>query len=186
LARAQVTEGDLFLFFGWFRQSEFVDGRYQYVSGAPDLHVIYGWLQIDTVLHLQQDQPRVPQWAAYHPHLHGAFPDNNTLYVARESLRLSEKERGYAGSGVFKRYRDSLCLTAPGNTRSIWRLPEWFCPKNGSLPLSYHSDPKRWISGNGHTVLRSAQRGQEFVLDADQYPAAVTWAHRLVTDTGHR
>lgn len=39
-----VTVGDLFLFFGWFRQAEIVNERYRFVRKAPDLHVIYGWL----------------------------------------------------------------------------------------------------------------------------------------------
>jgi hypothetical protein len=37
-----VTVGDLFLFFGWFRQTEYVGGKYRYVRSAPNLHVIFG------------------------------------------------------------------------------------------------------------------------------------------------
>ena len=40
LQKEGVSEGDLFLFYGWFRQAEQVAGRYRYVQGAPDPHVI--------------------------------------------------------------------------------------------------------------------------------------------------
>ena len=40
-----VTEGDVFIFFGWFRQAELVFRKYQYVPDAPDLHIIFGWFQ---------------------------------------------------------------------------------------------------------------------------------------------
>jgi len=39
-----VGEGDVFLFYGWFRRVEARSGVYHYVQGEPDLHVIYGWL----------------------------------------------------------------------------------------------------------------------------------------------
>jgi hypothetical protein len=41
-----VGAGDIFLFFGWFRKVEVVDGKYQYIQNEPGWHVIFGWLQI--------------------------------------------------------------------------------------------------------------------------------------------
>ncbi len=40
LAREGVGPGDLFLFFGWFRRVTAAAGRFRYVPGAPDLHVM--------------------------------------------------------------------------------------------------------------------------------------------------
>lgn len=40
-----VKAGDVFVFFGWFRQVELVFGKFQYALDAPDLHVIFGWQQ---------------------------------------------------------------------------------------------------------------------------------------------
>jgi len=45
-----VTCGDLFLFFGWFRRVTQDLGRWRYVPDAPDLHVLFGWLQIGGIL----------------------------------------------------------------------------------------------------------------------------------------
>ena len=41
-----VSEGDLFLFFGWFKETEMNQGKLIYRRKAKDLHVIYGYMQI--------------------------------------------------------------------------------------------------------------------------------------------
>ena len=41
-----VTEGDLFLFYGWFKETEVINGKLAYKKGARDLHVIYAYMQI--------------------------------------------------------------------------------------------------------------------------------------------
>ena len=50
LGREQIGQGDLFLFFGWFRRVEEHAGAFRFVKRAPDLHILWGWLQVDTVL----------------------------------------------------------------------------------------------------------------------------------------
>lgn len=56
LANAGVGKGDLFLFFGWFRQTEQGPGGYCFVRNkedffcCADLHVIYGYLQIGEIM----------------------------------------------------------------------------------------------------------------------------------------
>jgi hypothetical protein len=49
LRKQRVAVGDLFLFFGWFRKAEQVDRKWHYVPGAPDRHVIYGYMQIGEI-----------------------------------------------------------------------------------------------------------------------------------------
>ena len=48
LRNHNVSIGDLFLFFGWFRQTEgdIHDGTLRFKKNAPDLNIIYGYLQI--------------------------------------------------------------------------------------------------------------------------------------------
>ena len=60
-AHSGVAVGDLFLFFGWFRQTEIVGGRYRFVRQSPDLHVIFGWLQIGEIVSARRDS--APEWA---------------------------------------------------------------------------------------------------------------------------
>jgi hypothetical protein len=76
---------------------------------------------------------------------------------------------------VFFDYCDSvLVLTAEGCSRSIWDLPKDFFPNNRT-PLSYHEDESRWDLRETRTRLRSAARGQEFVINLDIYPEVKKW-----------
>ena len=61
-----VGIGDLFLFFGWFKQTEYVNGQLVYKKGAPDLHVIYGYFQVGDMITSPVD---VPAWLHDHPHV---------------------------------------------------------------------------------------------------------------------
>jgi len=38
----------------------------------------------------------------------------------------------------------------------------------------------RWTPGEGHVLLHSAGRGQEFVFDCQEYPEALAWLSDLL------
>lgn len=178
LARHGVGAGDLFLFFGWFRRVKKVRGGLQYERGAPNLHVLFGWLQVGQVLSIPPQAP--PAWAAEHPHVLNVDRRRNTIYVAREHLSLSGDELDLPGAGVFESYDDRLRLTAHGATRSVWQVPTWLVPHTGRRALGYHEDSKRWIREGERLFLKTVARGQEFVLDLDHYPEAVGWVRGLL------
>jgi hypothetical protein len=74
LARQGVEPGDVFLFFGWFRHVERSSGIWRYVADAPNLHVLFGWLQIGEIYSLRtpaQKRALLEQhtWSRAHPHL---------------------------------------------------------------------------------------------------------------------
>lgn len=63
-----IGVGDVFLFFGWFRRTDVVDGRLSFVAGRhQDLHVIFGWLEIGDIVRPGIGQA-VPPWLEDHPH----------------------------------------------------------------------------------------------------------------------
>ena len=98
-------------------------------------------------------------------------------------LTLDGVKHELPGAGVFPRYHDALCLTAPGATgRSCWRVPSWLAPREGVAPLGYHGDPRRWQVEGGELFLDAANRGQEFVLDAGEYPEALPWVVGLLEE----
>lgn len=170
--------GDLFLFFGWFRRVEELAGTFRFLKGAPDLHVLWGWLQVDLVLPVATST--IPPWAAYHPHVAtAAHRSRNTLYVARGRLAIDGMTTDLPGAGVFSSYDDRLRLTKPGAKRSFWNLPAWLAPGDGRPPLGYHGDPARWFVDGDRVDLQSAKRGQEFVLDALHYPESLAWVRDL-------
>jgi hypothetical protein len=109
----------------------------------------------------------------------------NTLYVASERLSFPGLDREVAGGGVFGPMNPHLQLTEAGGSRSTWRVPVCFHPREGVAPLSYHSDARRWTRDGDHTVLRSVARGQEFVLDCGDYPEVPRWLVEIFAAAPH-
>lgn len=180
LANQGIDVGDLFLFFGWFREVERRGRGYRFVRNAPDQHVLYGWLQVGEILQGEQLPKEAPPWAAMHPHCCGGRGERNTLYIAADRLTLPAMALPpLPAAGHFSSYAEQYCLTAPNALRTHWRLPQWFYPADGRPPLTYHGDPARWAVDEEYAYLRSAMRGQEFVLDTADYPESRDWLQRL-------
>ena len=70
LRNCDVGRGDIFLFFGWFRYVERIGDKYRYVSNAPDLHVLYGWFQIQDKVKVSKYTPD-QSWMRRHTHFQG-------------------------------------------------------------------------------------------------------------------
>ena len=47
LNKQDVGSGDVFLFFGLYRRVEKTAQGWHFVKGAPELHLLWGWLQVD-------------------------------------------------------------------------------------------------------------------------------------------
>lgn len=180
LKNQKVREGDLFLFFGWFRKVIQVDGRYCYDPAADDIQALFGWLfgwlQVGAIYRPGVDGHEPPIWASDHPHVKNELRrkvSNNTLYVASSSLQLPGLEH-LPGGGAFRQFSAGLQLTAEGKQRSIWRLPHCFYP-NGASALTYHKDLGRWAKDKHSILLRTVGRGQEFVLDCEHHAGVDRW-----------
>lgn len=181
-----VGKGDIFLFYGWFRQADWVDGSLSFSADAPDLHVLFGWFRVGEIYHLGDNLESAPGWARYHPHFFGDRGQNNTLYVAAPRLSSSNRRSPLPGAGIFENVDSDLLLTVHGGSRTMWALPPWFYPQGDKPPLSYHGNMERWDLRSDHVLLDSASRGQEFVLDAERYPGSWTWLEALVRNHGMR
>jgi hypothetical protein len=183
LANSGVGAGDLFLFFGLFREATLEDNRLRFARGARPAHVLFGWLQVDAVRAVDQSRADL-KWAGDHPHLHSPPDPRNVVYVARQRLDLPGVDARLPGAGLFRNYSPDLQLTAPGASTSEWLLPSWFEPVEGRPPLTYHGDPIRWRRDGRWTRLRTVGRGQEFVLDVAAYPEAQRWLASLFRKSG--
>lgn len=151
------------------------------------MHAMFGWLQVDEVLPVGSNTAKYRDshpWLVGHPHLHGDRSSSNTIYVAERTIRLPGMTALKPGGGTFKSVRPDLILTALDQPkRSVWMLPGFFNPK-GRKPLSYHGSPSRWMDkADGKVLLDSVGRGQEFVLDTEEYPEAIAWAAALISGT---
>jgi len=160
LKNQEVSEGDLFLFFGRFRKVE----NNKFVGA--DFHAIWGYLQIGEII----KEPKLDDKSGleYHPHYR---PDRlkdatNTIYVASEKLFFN---KSLSGAGLLG-FSEDLVLTKDGYSVSRWKLIDIF--KN--LKITYHPDPIR----DGY--FQSACRGQEFVIKDNEEKDAEKWVINLI------
>lgn len=148
-----VEVGDIFLFFGRFRKTEYdSNGKLRYVKGAPDIHAIFGYLQIGEVASTVEERAKF-HW---HPHTKEANYINSMNYIFASSDNLLSSD--YSGAGVL-RFNDNLCLTKSGFSRSRWQLPE--CLAN--VQMTYHN-----ANSKKKDYFQSAMIGQEFVFDSSE------------------
>ncbi|WP_128891006.1 hypothetical protein [Erythrobacter sp. HKB08] len=152
LANRGVREGDVFLFFGLFRDSR----------GGDPHHRFFGFLEIEHITDLAScnDMERERLLAHDHPHAIGMHGRNDVIYAGR----------GHQARNA----SDELRLTAPGASPSLWRRPDWL--KRGGL--SYHDRLDRWRHGG---LLQSVARGQEFVADIGRRQAPRRWLTNILT-----
>lgn len=118
LERQSVGVGDVFLFFGLFRDE---------VSGEPH-HRIFGYLQVRDMVALADGVP--PDLAELgHPHALAMHHRNDVIYrgPGRVAARASE----------------FLRLTVPGGPVTLWNRPSWL--RLGGL--TYHDRADRWLRG---------------------------------------
>ena len=175
-----VGPGDIFLFFGWFREAvEPMPGRFQWKVGSDDIHACFGYLQI-AARWPAVPRSTLPKWLAGHPHHkpvpYGAVDD---IYTATDRLNLPGGRVDRPGGGLLGSYQPKYRLTAPGRTRSIWQLPAWFHPLP-LVPLTGHTAPQRWVPSATGVLLQTICQGQEFVLDSEQYPQALDWVAEIL------
>jgi len=159
-----VGINDLFLFFGWFREVEKVNGTYQYVKGSSHKHIIYGYLQVGEIL--QNPTTEQYPWLGLHPHL-DRNSNQNAIFVARPTLSWDENK---LGADCLK-YKPELVLTKKGFSRSRWDLPEFLKEVN----ISYHS-ANSWKED----YFKSVDKGQEFVIASDGNEKVEKWAKNLI------
>lgn len=146
-----VGVGDIFLFFGWFRHTDIVNGKLSYTGVSSGFHAIYGYMQVGNIITSPDD---VPQWLMSHPHAcNKRWQKNNAIYIAKDTLTLNNQ---LPGAGCFN-YADTLKLTKDGCNRSIWALPDFF----RDIHISYNK--KAWKEDGFH----SAAKGQEFVFESN-------------------
>ena len=159
-----VDACDLFLFFGWFRKvQQAIDGSFSYVKGAPNIHVIYGYLQVERVLTLSDDVAKY----IWHPHAVESrrINKNNALYLARKTLSFDESK---PGSGVLN-FSKNRVLTLENCSMGTWRdIP-------ALMPTNIVSKRKNSAKGKG---VYYKGIWQEMVLKENE--ESVVWAKSVL------
>ena len=133
LQRGRVSVGDLFLFFGWFREAKRDGGVLHFHSPQRDVHALFGFLQIGEILPAQAAVQKYPHLRD-HPHMTPTRLERdknpnarrpNMVYLAANRLSLQGMD-DRPGFGVFK-HAPKLVLTPPGEkSPSFWDMPAFF------------------------------------------------------------
>lgn len=184
-----IRPGDLFLFFGWFREAEKLAKAFRFRPGAPDEHHLWGWLQVGAVHRLDDalESGELTSAHAHHPHVsHAHTRSNNTLYEALPSLSFAP---ALPGAGVFSRASDRTRLTAPGaKSRSEWLLPSFFLDTGLTR---FNFSPEFWdVQGNSIRSIAprckgcgASTYGQEFVFETGASKRSVhAWLRVIFAD----
>ena len=173
LDNCEIGRGDLFLFFGWFKQ---------YYQNGPNLHHLFGWLQIEKIIKGNCEILKfLSENGLSHPHGTTDITQfkNNTIYIASKNLTFSDRVRDIMGHGVFKKTAESLILTEKGKTRSRWRFPKKYFANTKNLfrnRLKWKDEEKCLVNCIGV--------GQEFILNAQDNPSIIDWASYLLNKYG--
>ena len=162
LDRQGIARGDLFLFFGLFRHTDWNDGRLQWKRDSKPVHALWGYLEVGEIFKVDSAQSAAAlAWAKHHPHVAAwDLRRNNCVYVAPERLTL-DRNRGGAGT---LRWNENLRLTETEMSPSRWKLPAAFSNIATTGGMTFHGDLMRWNVAADGVRLRTVGRGQEFVI----------------------
>jgi Nucleotide modification associated domain 3 len=131
---------------------------------SPDLHIIFGYLQIGEIY---RHGDKFPEYAKGHPHCDKMHENmtTNCIYVAKDRLTFNETLLG----AETLNFNKNLVLTKQGMTKGKWDLPEFF----KEFEISYHTSDS---FKDGY--FKSVDRGQEFVIKPNE--KLTMWAKELI------
>jgi hypothetical protein len=163
LRNAKVTVGDLFLFFGVFRKTEYYNDSIRFKKGEKPVQIVFGYMQIGGILDTPKDIARY----YWHPHATNKHynKDKNTIYLPSEKLSFCPSFPGY---GIFS-YRPDRILTKSGENAATWKEHGFLMPHN------IMGDRKNSSKGGG---VYYAGQWQELVLKPSV--KVEKWAKNLI------
>lgn len=159
LQNQSVGSDDIFVFYGWFRQVEKIEGCWQYSPIARDIQLIWSWMKIGDTVDVRTQAQREKAKIIYpflhlHPHVADSpdapNPNANRVYISKEGGLLP--------------YLSSRCLTdcIDYQGRSTWRLPACFNQPKAFTFLN------NFVLNDDNVIISFRGYGQEFVLDLEK------------------
>lgn len=182
LDKTNVEAGDLFLFFGRFRETEFdSEGKLQYKRNAAEQHIIFAYMQVGEILH----NAEIDKHFKWHPHAENG--KENNLYLPTKRLTLNPEKQG---AGILS-YSHKRVLTKYGMSISKWNLPDFFRGLNFNIETSTHKLLRNFHDApDGQEYFQFSGRGQEFLISVYEkenftkfYQKSLEeWAYRILID----
>jgi putative DNA base modification enzyme with NMAD domain len=187
LRNAQLVPGDLFLFFGLFQEAQAVHQpfttQWSYVPGSELLHILFGWLQVETVIYPVDPSLVLPSfpWLFQHPHLsqkYWSLTNTNQLFIASQNLHLPFASQAHlpvrSGGGHFSGLQSlsgsSYILTDLTQPISTWKHTRWLLPGWNANPhvipqCSGFLKTTGWTPSGSDWAVQIQAQGQECVID---------------------
>jgi len=155
LRNQNIGKGDIFLFYGWFKPVDKINGYWTYVNTVPDIHVIWSYMKIKDYADLDTNEQQTEAllkhpFLSTHPHIGDQRNMKNRIYLSDDY-------------GYFS-YNHKRCLTdlESYKGRATWRLPLCF---NQPDAFSYLKD---FHQEQDDVIITYRGYGQEFVLNLDK------------------
>ncbi|MGH4138274.1 hypothetical protein [Clostridium sp.] len=173
LKNQNIGTGDIFLFYGWFKNVISATNGYQYdPNDKHGKHIIWAYLQVGEKIEINSQKNYNASYLT-HPHFENRNRTNNTAYIASDSLSF---DKNISGAGVFK-YNKNLVLSCDPNKRSLWELPLFFHPSYNTV-VTYRKDIKLWNIKQNTCTLNTNIQAQDFVIYGN--PCVEQWAKDII------
>ncbi len=157
LRNGGIDKGDIFLFFGWFKHINKINGRWQYLRDSKNIQLIWSYMEVGSIHRInnmsdvkRKELFKQKSFLNEHPHVQRPnFEKNNSLYVSQQHEMFD--------------YDEKRCLTdiKEYETMSKWRLPSFF-----NQPSSF-TRFKNFILEGDDVIMKYRGVGQEFILNLD-------------------
>ncbi len=157
LNKQRVSVGDIFLFYGWFRQTEYTkDHQLRYVEDAPEQNIVFGYFQIGAII--KDISYLSKQFSTQLRSFMEEFQNShNTIYLPTQKLSYNNQQPGCMALS----YSSSLVLTKPGCHYNHWKLPDLLCAPD--VTISYHNN-RTYGFVTGKDYFKASSIGEEFVI----------------------
>lgn len=187
LEKCGISEGDLFLFFGWFQ-------TYGDDQTKINAHHLFGWLQVDKIIKgTIQIREYCHAMKIQHPHAKGDWKQN-TLYVSSNDLKTDHGVLKGKGAGFFKTTDKQLILSRNlAERKSLWQFPEEYFRSIADSSSAYEmfvahdsksKGPNTWLDLKNLTVNTNRGHWQELAMDSEKFPSLEKWAFDLIRNLG--
>lgn len=171
LNRQRVSVGDLFLFYGCFRQTEYdANHHLRFVPNAPEQNIIFSYFQIGAIIKNLSFISSHFQWPL-HTLIDKDTSIQHTIYLPTKKLSYNNQQPGFD----ILSYSQKLVLTKPGLHYYQWQLPDFLCAPD--VKISYHNNRNNgFLSGKDY--FKSSSIGEEFVIHGTY--DLQRWVHSLI------
>ena len=170
LKKEKVEPGDIFIFYGTFNFVKNVQGKFHYEKCWYPFHAIWGYLQVDRVLNIEEETklPKEFSFIKKHPHwinrsATNSYRKNNTVFIGKNF-------------GVLNfRWEDRLSKL--GCKKTFWEIPKVFeeiIINHGFYPPKFF---KSYEVNDKSVIVRVASRLQECVIKKGDI--LTDWIHSI-------